>query len=215
MNTEAIAIYGASGFGREVAWLVESCQDNRIVVCFIDDDEKKQGTDLNGIPIVGLEQAAERYADAKVIGGIGNPKIRETLMKKAALYGFNFGTVVHPRVEMSKWIRMGIGAVICAGNIFTTNILLGEHVQIRLSCTIGHDVVLDDYVTLAPGVHISGCVRCGKRVSIGTGAVIINGIQDKPIIIGDDAVIGAGACVTMSIPSGQTWAGVPAAPLHH
>ena len=93
MKSEAIVIYGASGFGREVAWLVESCQDNRIVVCFIDDDEKKQGTDLNGIPIVGLEQAAERYADAKVIGGIGNPKIRDTLMKMAALSGFNFGTV--------------------------------------------------------------------------------------------------------------------------
>ena len=210
-----IAIYGASGFGRELAWLVDCCQDNRVVVCFLDDDEKKQGSDLNGIPIIGLEQAADRYADAKVIGGIGNPKIRETLMKKAANYGFDFDTVVHPRVEMSKWIRMGLGTVICAGNIFTTNILLGEHVQINLSCTIGHDVVLDDYVTLAPGVHISGCVQCGKRVSIGTGAVIINGTKDKPIIIGDDVVIGAGACVTMSIPSGQTWGGVPAAPLHH
>jgi sugar O-acyltransferase (sialic acid O-acetyltransferase NeuD family) len=210
MNTEAIAIYGASGFGREVAWLVESCQDNRIVVCFIDDDEKKQGTDLNGIPIVGLKQAAERYADAKVIGGIGNPKIRETLMKKAARYGFNFGTVIHPRVEMSKWVHMGIGTVICAGNIFTTNIRLGEHVQINLSCTIGHDVVLEDYVTLAPGVHISGCVQCGKRVSIGTGAVIINGTPDESILIGDDSVIGAGACVTKSIPYGQTWGGVPA-----
>lgn len=202
-----IAIYGASGFGRELAWLVECCQDNRIVVCFIDDDEKKQGSDLNGIPIVGLEQAAERYADAKVIGGIGNPKIRETLMKKAASCGFNFGTVVHPRVEMSRWIEMGDGVVICAGNILTTNIRLGEHVQINLGCTIGHDVIMGDYTTLSPGVHVSGWVHMGKRVYIGTGAVIINGTEDKPLTIGDDAVIGAGACVTRSVPPGQTWGG--------
>lgn len=215
MKNEAIVIYGASGFGREVAWLVESCQDNRIVVCFIDDDEKKQGANLNGIPILGLEQAAERYADAKIVGGIGNPKIRETLMKKAARCGFNFGTVIHPRVEMSKWVHMGIGAVICAGNIFTTNIRVGKHVQINLACTIGHDVVIGDYATLAPGVHISGCVEIGKRTYIGSGAVIINGTPDEPIVIGDDSVIGAGACVTKSIPSGQTWGGVPAKAIKH
>ena len=210
MKSEMIAIYGASGFGREVAWLVESCQDGRIVVCFMDDDERKQGTTFNGIPVVSLKRAAEKYPAAKVVAGIGSPRIREKLMKKTASCGFSFGTLVHPRVEMSNWVEMGDGVVICAGNILTTNIRLGKHVQINLGCTIGHDVVMGDYATLAPGVHISGWVHIGKRVYIGTGAVIINGTQDKPIIIGDDAVIGAGACVTLSIPEGETWVGVPA-----
>lgn len=213
MKSEKIAIYGASGFGREVAWLAESCRDGRIVACFIDDDEKKQGIVLNNVPVLSLEQAAEQHPDVKIVGGIGNPKIRELLMKKAAARGFCFDTLVHPRVEMSKWVEIGIGAVICAGNILTTNIRLGDHVQMNLDCTIGHDVVLDDYATLAPGAHISGCIQCGKRVYIGTGAVIINGTQEDPIVIGDDAIIGAGACVTKSIPAGQTWVGVPAKPL--
>ena len=211
MKNEKIAIYGASGFGREVAWLVESCQDGRVVACFIDDDEKKQGTVLNDIPILSLEQAAEQHLNAKIVGGIGNPRVRELLMRKAATCGFGFDTLVHPRVEMSKWVEMGVGAVICAGTILTTNIRLGEHVQINLDCTIGHDVVLDDYTTLAPGVHVSGCVQCGKRVYIGTGAVIINGTREEPLIIGDDVVIGAGACVTKSIPYG-TWGGYQHAP---
>jgi sugar O-acyltransferase (sialic acid O-acetyltransferase NeuD family) len=213
MKNEKIAIYGASGFGREVAWLVESCQDGRVVACFIDDDEKKQGTVLNDIPILSLEQAAEQHQDAKVVGGIGNPRIREFLMNKAAARGFSFDTLVHPRVEMSKWVEMGLGAVICAGNILTTNILLGAHVQINLDCTIGHDVVLNDHTTLAPGVHLSGYVHCGRRVYIGTGAVIINGTQKDPLILGDDVVVGAGSCVTKSISYG-TWGGVPARPLH-
>jgi len=210
MNNKKIAIYGGSGFGREVAWLVESCQDGRVVACFIDDDEKKQGIVLNDVPVLSLEQAAEQHPDAKIVGGIGNPRIRELLINKAATRGFSFDTLVHPRVEMSKWLEIGIGTVICAGDILTTNIRLGAHVQINLDCTIGHDVVLDDYTTLAPGVHVSGCVQCGKRVYIGTGAVILNGTQENPITIGDDAIIGAGACVTKSIPAGQTWVGVPA-----
>lgn len=209
MKDNKIAIYGASGFGREVAWLVESCRNGRVVVCFIDDDEKKQGTILNEIPVLSLEQAMESYPDARVLGGIGIPMIRELLMNKAAVCGFSFDTIVHPRVEKSNRVEMGIGTVICAGNILTTNIRLGAHVQINLDCTIGHDVVMDDYATLAPGVHISGCVQCGKRVYIGTGAVIINGTQEDPIVIGDDVIIGAGACVTKSIVRG-TWGGVPA-----
>jgi len=114
---------------------------------------------------------------------------------------------------MSKWIEIGEGTVICAGNILTTNIVLGKQVQINLDCTLGHDVVLSDYATLAPGVHVSGCVQIGRRAYIGTGAEILNGTQNDPIVIGDDAVIGAGACVTCSIPSGQTWVGVPAKPV--
>jgi serine acetyltransferase len=103
--------------------------------------------------------------------------------------------------------------VICAGNILTTNIVLGQHVQLNLDCTVGHDVVMGDYTSLAPGVHISGCVHLGNRVYIGTGAVIINGTQDDPIVIGDDVVIGAGACVTKSVADGLTVVGVPARPL--
>ena len=210
---EKIAIYGASGFGREIAWLIQSC-DNYEVACFIDDDISKHGDVLNDIPIMGFEKACKRYPEAFVVGGIGKPKIRQELMEKAASCGLRFGTIIHPNAERSKWIEVGAGTVICAGNILTTNISLGEHVQINLDCTVGHDVVMEDYTTLAPGVHVSGWVHFGKRVYVGTGAVIINGTEKQPIMIGYDAVIGAGACVTKSIPPGETWGGVPARTLH-
>ena len=72
---------------------------------------------------------------------------------------------------------------------------------------------MGDFTTLAPGVHVSGCVHFGKRVYVGTGAVIINGTRDNPLILGDDAVVGAGACVTKSVPPATTVVGVPAKPL--
>lgn len=216
MSTRQIAIYGAGGFAREVAWLVQACNEGAEryqVVCFIDDNLEKQGRMLNGIPIMGLERARDRFPEARVVGGVGSPQSRQFLMEKAAQVGFQFETVVHPRVERSPWIEIGTGTVICAGNILTTNIVLGRHVQINLDCTIGHDVVMGDYATLAPGVHVSGCVHLGQRVYVGTGAVIINGTLEEPIQIGDDAVIGAGACVIGSVPAGVTVVGVPARPL--
>ncbi len=209
-----IAIYGASGFGREVAWLVETTREDEYrVVCFIDDDPSKHGQLLNEIPVMSLEDAYSKFPSARVVGGVGSPQIREKLMTKASAVGFGFQTIIHHNVERSKWISYGEGTLICAGNILTTNITLGRHVQINLDCTLGHDIIMDDFATLAPGVHVSGCVHVGKRAYIGTGAVIINGTQEQPIIIGDDVVIGAGACVVGNVEAGQTVVGVPAKPL--
>ncbi|PDW00288.1 hypothetical protein CJ255_20870 [Candidatus Viridilinea mediisalina] len=216
MTKQQVMIYGAGGFAREVAWLAEACSDANTtyeVVCFIDDNEAKHGQILNDIPVTGLVAAAQQFPQAQLIAAIGAPAVRQTLMAKVADLGVPFATLMHPRVERSKWLEIGAGTVICAGSILTTNIVLGNHVQINLDCTIGHDVILADYATLAPGVHISGCVQLGERVYVGTGAVIINGTQDTPLVIGHDAVIGAGACVTRDVAPHTTVVGVPARPL--
>jgi sugar O-acyltransferase (sialic acid O-acetyltransferase NeuD family) len=211
-----VAIYGGGGFAREVAWLVECCADAEgplNAICFIDDDPLRQGHTLNGLPTFSLEEAWSRTPDARVVCAVGSPRTRQRMVEKAKAIGFRFATVVHPRTERSKWIEFGEGTVVCAGNILTTNIALGAHVQINLDCTIGHDAVLGEYTTLAPGVHVSGWVHMGRRVYLGTGAVVLNGTEDAPIVLGDDAVVGAGACVTKSIAAGVTVVGVPAKPL--
>lgn len=211
-----ILIYGAGGFAREVAWLAESCStpDAPIsVVGFIDDNPAHHGKQLNQIAIYDLQNAFQLFPGAAVVGGIGAPRTRQIVMEKAAAIGFAITTLIHPRTEMSRWIEIGNGTVICAGNILTTNIRLGLHVQINLDCTIGHDVIMGDYTTLAPGVHVSGWVHIGKRVYVGTGAVIINGTEENPLVIEDDAVIGAAACVTKSVAAGTTVVGIPAKPL--
>jgi sugar O-acyltransferase (sialic acid O-acetyltransferase NeuD family) len=168
------------------------------------------GTSINGIPVLGLEDAFVKYPEAKIVTAVGVPRTRQKLVERAEAVGFGFETIVHPRVERSEWIDIGLGTLICAGNILTVNITLGRHVHINLDCTIGHDVIMGDFTTLAPGVHVSGWVHLGKRAFVGTGAVILNGNKERPLSIGDDAVVGAGACVTKSVPAQTTVVGVPA-----
>ena len=213
---QEIAVYGAGGFGREVAWLVQSCNrdaERYRVVCFVDDNPSLRGEVLNEIPVLGLDETGQRFPAARVVSAIGNPRVRQTAMERVAALGMGTVTIIHPNVEYSRWVEIGPGAVICAGTILTTNIRLGLQVQINLDCTVGHDVIMGDYTTLAPGAHISGWVHLGRRVYVGTGAVIINGTQESPLIVGDDAVIGAGACVTKAVPPNVTVVGVPAKPL--
>ena len=212
MATKSFLIYGAGGFAREVAWLIEACSHQTLA--FIDDNPARVGQVLNDIPVISFDSAQETYTDSEVVVAIGSPQTRQMVSEKVLARGFKIGTLIHPRIEKSRWVTIAEGAVICAGNILTTNITLDKHVQINLDCTIGHDVIMREYVTLAPGVHISGHVHLHERAYVGTGAVIINGTQDNPIIIGADAVIGAGACVTKSVPAGVTVVGVPAKPLN-
>jgi sugar O-acyltransferase (sialic acid O-acetyltransferase NeuD family) len=216
VRKEQIAIYGSGGFGREVAHWIEDCRQahhNMHAVCFVDDNETKLGTTQNDLPVMGLAAARESFPRARIVGAIGSPQLRQRLMEKAAEAGFEFATVIHPRTECSRWVEIGSGTVLCAGTKLTTNIVLGSHVQLNMDCTIGHDVVMGDFTTLAPGVHVSGYVHLGKRVYVGTGAVFLHGTEDKPLVIGDDAVIGAGACVIRPVASGSTVVGVPASPL--
>ena len=169
MSIKPIIIYGAGGFAREIAWLVESCNEVKErynLLCFIDDNQEKWGKEINGIKVLGLDNASESFPTARVVSGVGNPQIRQKTMSNAFAKGYISETIIHPRVEMSKWLEIGQGTVICAGSILTTNIKLGIQVQVNLDCTIGHDAILDDFVTLAPGVHISGNVHLKKNVYV-------------------------------------------------
>jgi len=215
-NRLPFVIYGAGGFAREVAWLVEECAPTGTSLgelCFIDDNPATWDKPLNGVAVLRPESIFQRHQGAGCVIAVGNPGVRERIDQKILAAGLRPTTVVHPRVEKSRWIEIGDGTIICAGSVLTTNIVIGRHVHINLNCTIGHDVMLGDFTTLAPGVHVSGFVHLGRRVSVGTGAVFINGSIDRPLVVGDDAVIGAGACVIRDVPAGATVGGVPAKPL--
>jgi sugar O-acyltransferase (sialic acid O-acetyltransferase NeuD family) len=119
-----------------------------------------------------------------------------------------FATLIDPTVEMSDLVEIGEGTIICAHTIITVNISIGKHVIINLDCTIGHDAVLKDFVTLYPSVNVSGASNIGKTVEMGTGMQIIQGKN-----VGEYSIAGAGAVVVRDIPSNCTAVGSPAKPI--
>lgn len=215
MQTRALLIFGAGGFGREVAswagralWRGEGFE----VAAFIDDHAP--AAELNGRPVLTLERAAAQHPGAYVIATVGDPGLRERLIGKALAAGLAASApLLHPSVEYDhEYVSFAEGVVVCAGSILTVNISVQAHAQINLDCTVGHDAVIGAYSTLSPGVHISGNVTLEPHTFLGTGAVTVNGLPGKPLVIGEGAVVGAGAVVTKDVPAGLTVTGVPARP---
>jgi acetyltransferase-like isoleucine patch superfamily enzyme len=65
-------------------------------------------------------------------------------------------------------------------------------------------------VTFAPSVKCNGNVIIEDNVYIGTGAIIHQGREDKPIVIGKNSIIAAGSVVTKSVKENITVFGNPA-----
>lgn len=202
-------VFGAGGHGREIAWLASQIWDSTMELTFLVDDAAYLSEPVHSIPVRLVRDVVASSADRFVVA-VGDSSLRRTAAIACERVGLAATVLVHPRVEMSRFVSVGSGSVICAGSVLSTDIELGAHVHVNIDCTVSHDVKIGDYATLSPGVHISGHVHIENDVFIGTGASIINGRPGAPLVIGAGSAIGAGACVTKSVEAGALMVGVPA-----
>lgn len=205
-----LVIVGVGGFGREVAWLVERINAEQPlwdVLGFVDDNEALHGTMVNGYPVLGdTGWLRDQGGDLHAVCAIGSSRTRKKVVSQ--LEDVNFATLIDPSVHMSGRVRMGDGCIICAGAIVTVDIEIGSHVIVNLDCTIGHDAVVKDFVTLNPSVNVSGNTVLGECVEMGTGSQIIQGLS-----VGNSTIVGAGSVVVNELPSKCTAVGIPAKPI--
>ena len=210
MQLKDIAIFGVGGFGREILTLIKDI--NRVnpqwnIIGFFD-DAYPQGEIHNGIPTLGGMEVLNGWpADLALAVAIGTPRINKMVVDKITNPKVSFPTLIHPTVLIgdSDYVKIGKGCLICAANIITTNVMIGDFVILNLACTVGHDTVIGNHAAFMPSVNISGEVNVCECVYVGTGAKIINQIE-----IGQNTIIGAGAVVARSLPADCTAVGVPA-----
>lgn len=204
-----LIIVGAGGFGREIAWLSERMNEASPtwnLLGFIDDNPDFKGKMIGGYSVLGGCGVSSEYPNAWYVCAIGCAVVRRKIVQKInSLIPARYATLIDPSTLISKRVSVGEGCIICAGNIITTDITIGNHVIVNLDCTIGHDAIIEDFVTLYPSVNVSGTTTINSCTEIGTGAQIIQGRR-----IESNTIIGAGAVVVDDIRKPGTYVGVPA-----
>ena len=201
-------IIGAGGFGREVAWIVErinSIKPTWNLKGFIDDNETLWGSTEGEYHVFGGCEYLSALEDVYAVCAVGSSNVRKKIIEKLKDTSVKFATLVDPSVMYSNSVKIGEGAIVCAGTIITVNVNIGDHVIVNLDCTIGHDAVIDDFVTIYPSVNVSGNVLIGECSELGTGTQIIQG---KKVI--SNTIIGAGAIVVKDCIESGTYVGSPA-----
>ena len=201
-----ICIAGSGGFAREVFTLLVDCLKNEPVDLkdFVrfqlpDKDYKKE-------EIMGIETICDSEFNPalhQLIIAVGEPKIRKKIV---SLFPSEteFATLIHPNAIISDWVEIGNGSVVTAGCILTCNIKIGNHAQLNLQTTIGHDCVIEDYFTTAPAVNISGNCNIGECVYFGTTSAIKQGID-----VCSHVTIGMGGIVVKNIDEAGVYIGSP------
>lgn len=204
-----LIIIGTGGVGRETALIVEEINyvnKEWNLLGFVDDNKSIIGNEINGYEVLGDRTFLESYdQEVYVVCAIANHSIKEEIISFISNNkNIKFATLIHPQVRLNNTIEVGEGCIIYAGAILTVNIKVGNHVIISPKCGIGHDSIIEDYVTLLWNVNVSGAVRIGAGATLGSGSTIIQGLE-----IGRNSYIGAGAVIIRNIEENRTAVGVP------
>ena len=195
MTIKEKVLIGAGGFAREI----KAHMNNPSMKCFVDDEYYIKGNRDNIHPLSEFDSS--KYLALIVIG---DPEQRSQMVGKLPHDTVFFNFIHNSAIILGKDVEYGTGIIICAGCILTTNIIIGDHAQLNLKTTIGHDCLIGSYFTTAPGSKISGNCDIGNNVYVGTNA----SIREK-ISICSFVTIGLNAGVVKSITEPGTYVGVP------
>jgi UDP-N-acetylbacillosamine N-acetyltransferase len=136
---------------------------------------------------------------------IGDNDRRAEMFTGLTKAGFQILSAAHPKAMIERDVHLGIGTMVCAGAILSTQVRIGENVLINTGAIIDHESVIGSHAHIAPGCSLAGRVRVGEKAFVGIGTSVRHGVT-----IGARAVIGAGSVVVDDIPDGAVAYGVPA-----
>ena len=144
--------------------------------------------------------------------------------------------MIHPLADVQS-LEIGEGTSIWQYAIILKDAIIGKNCNINCHTFIENDVRIGDNVTIKPGVFLWDGINIEDNVFIGPNATFINDIYPRSkiyptslkrttirkgasiganatilggIIIGERAMIGAGAVVLDDIPADTCWVGNPA-----
>lgn len=198
-----ILIFGSGGHAKVVIDLIRVIGEYYIVGCL-----SHETGSVEGVPIIGTDADASRILEGgqtAIAVALGSNKLRLRIGHELVAKGMIAPALIHPKAVVAATTTVGSGTVIMAGAVVNPAARIGNFVIINTLAGIDHDCVLGDGAHIAPNTALAGNVSVGTRAFMGVSSCAIPGVM-----IGDDAVIGAGSVVVSNIQARAVAVGVPA-----
>ena len=207
-NKMKLFIYCCGGLGREIYELAKTINISNKkweTIEFIDD--KFSGETVNRAKVYSLEEVMKNNNENEyeVVIASGEPFLKEKIYNNLKEKKIKLAILIHPKIHVSEFVKIGEGSILTEGTIMTTNINIGKCVLVNINCTLGHDVKISDFSTVSPNCNLSGNVTINEMTYIGTAT----SVRDE-VTIGSQSIVGIGSIVTKNIESGVVAYGNPA-----
>jgi sugar O-acyltransferase (sialic acid O-acetyltransferase NeuD family) len=206
-----IVIVGASGMGKEVAWLIENININNKtwnIIGFIDDNPSlKEVKTIFRYPFLGsIDWFETNNNKVFVVIAIGRGTVRKNVQEKLVQFNnIKFATLVDPSVRIDQTISIGSGSIICRNCTITVDTIIGNGVLMNTGASVGHDSVIGNYCTLLTNSIVAGHTNIGEGCEIGSGAFILQGKT-----VAANTVIAPLSTILKDITEAGTYIGNPA-----
>lgn len=191
MPTKPLILLGGGGHCKSVIDVAESAG---YAILGILDKPELVGTKVLGYEIIGTDDDIPLYVNKAefliTVGQIKSPAIRKKLALLVMRAGGKFATVIANDAYVSKYTKIGKGAVIMHKAEVNADACIGEHCIINTMANIEHEVQIGGFCHVSTGVMVNGNCVIGDGVFIGSGSVLYNGIS-----VIDNAIIPAGSVV--------------------
>lgn len=204
-----LAIIGSGGFAKELLDL--AIDQGYHQICFLERNAK-DGDALLGFPILA-ESVIPTLTDTVYAIGVADPKIRKRIYETYP--DLTYPNLIHSQASLGYGIRELLedskGIVIAAGARITNSCRFGNFIIVSFNSTIGHDCILENYVSIMPSANISGCVHLMQGTYVGTNVAVLPGKNPEQLkCLGENSVIGAGAVVVKHTEPNKVYIGSPA-----
>ncbi len=206
-----IAIYGAGGFGREIACLIKRINEQAATWNFIGffDDGKEIGAEVShfGRVLGGMEQLNDWSQKISIVIAIGSPNAIKAISQKIVNPLVDFPNLIHPNFFMSDdaTFSIGKGNIIQGRCVVSCDVTIGDFNVFNGSVVLGHDVKIGSYNVLMPAVRVSGEVTIGECNFLGIASIVLQQLR-----IGNNVRLGAGSVLMTKPKDGGLYMGNPA-----
>ncbi|MBR1578194.1 MAG: serine acetyltransferase [Bacteroidales bacterium] len=205
-----LAIYGAGGFGREIACYIKRINDESPtwnLIGFFDDGLPK-GKQLQYGPVLGgLEDLNAWPEKIAIVVSIATPKTVKYIVDRITNSLVEFPNIIDPSVTFLDLpsVRMGKGNVIGANSLLACNTFLGDFNLINWYVQMGHESCMGSFNVVMPNVNISGGVAIGDLNFFGVKSTVLQYTK-----IGDHVTLGAASVLLKNAENNATYYGNPA-----
>lgn len=205
-----IAIYGAGGFGREIASIIARINEVAAtwkIVGFFDDGVAVGTSNRYGKVVGGIDELNSWNRQLNVVMAIADPNILQKLIGKINNTKISFPNIIAPTVLFFErnTIQLGKGNVICHSCRISCDVLLGDFNLLNGGVSLGHDVKVGNFNVMQPEVRISGKTTIGNTNFFGVRSLILQELK-----IGDHTRIGSSSVIMRNTSDGLTYFGNPA-----